>query len=544
MAANFTSRQKGSALIMVTILAVVLSLIMISMYNSVISRSQVETHGDETTMRFYAAESGLARARYMVSRHTDELNNENWLNYWAGTAPDSPFPPNTPDVMRPVVWENGADFFTIGNAASGIATVRVFILNTTPGASDTFRTWYFVVARAEANGEAITIAQTMRPRDYFSRYARFVSNNELSIGDNAIYTGEVHCNQDINLGGKNIRFMEDTTCHGIFKGTYYDSSNTKGAPYTRFYKNFQSGVSTIALPEADEIKNIGTSLPPDALSYDARNAAFKATCASKTGYTPADTDRVDTTLTFKKDKMDTTVKVYNSVGTLKASYSTTNEDIPYNTTIFVGGNVFCKGDLASRLTIYATEQATVNGPLRYVNNAGEGQYAVYKNQEKTNFDASKREWTDTASWASAGYEYKQEPDWMPPTHDGMPFNPCLGIVAVKDIFIGMDTAVNNTEVHAYLFSCTNVVRPKAGLDTTNKNLYVLGGLVTTGTNPLSGNWAYRHYVYDRNLMTSPPPNFPSAPNPAFRNWQIVGSQKNSDGITFRLTESKLKELFF
>ncbi len=536
-------RQKGSALIMVTVMSIVLGLMMVALYESMISRSKVETYGDETTIRFYATEAGLSRARYMVTRHSNEATGENWLKYWSGTAPDSPFPPNAPDAMRPVVWEDGRDYFIIGDPTTAVTNVQIFVIDTNPAAIDTFRNWYFVVARAETNGETVALAQTMRPRDLFSRYARFVSNNELSIGDNAAYTGEVHCNRDINLGGKNIRFMEDTTCSGIFKGTYYDSSNTRGAPYTKFYKNFLPGVSQITLPEASDIEAIGDNPPPNAVLYDAKNAEFKSLCASKTGYTPTDSDRVDVTLTFKKTKMDTNVKVYNSSGSLKASYNTADENIPHNSTIFTRGNVFCKGDLAARLTLYATKQATVSGPLRYVNEAGEGQYAVYKNGAKTNFDTGKREWTDTASWASTGYEYKQDPAWVKPSAGGAPFNPCLGIVAVNDIFIGMDTADNNTEVHAYLFSCSNVVRPKAGLDTTNKNLYVLGGLITTGTNPLSGNWAYRHYVYDRNLMTNPPPDFPTAPVPAFRNWHVVGSERNSDG-TFRLSQSRLKELFF
>jgi len=539
-------REAGSALLLTTILVVVLGLLMVALLNGVQSRGEVEAFADEGVTRFYAAEAGLSRAKLMVARHTDEASGENWLRKWAGTGSGAVFAANDPDAMRPAQWEDGSDYFDVGDGTSGAVRVRVFVLDTNPAAIDPYRTWYVVLARAELNDMATTLAMTMRPRDLFSRYARFVSDNELSIGSNAEYVGEVHCNKKIKLGGSNIKFHERTTCSDSFYGTYWDSSNTKGAPYTQFLKEFQSGVGTIALPEEAAIEALGTNPPADAKMYDSRNADFKSTCASKTGYTPTTNDRVDVSFTFKKDIMDTQVKVYNSSGTLKASYTTTDEEVPHNNMLYVRGNSTCKGDISSRATLFATKTATVDGPLRYVNESGDSQYGLYKNGSLSSFDSGKKEWTDTGDWKSSGYEYQQIPGWTQPTDDGgNPYNPCLGIVAAKNIYLGMGGATNNLEVHAFLFSSESVVSPKSGTDTSNKNLYVLGGLITTGTNPLSGNWAYRQYVYDKNVMNAPPPYFPSTPVPVFRNWHEVGSEVANLGAgTYKLTLSKVKNLFF
>ena len=79
MRPNDRGSEQGSALILVMLMAVILGLLTVAMFSSVLSRSRMETFGDDSVFRFYSAEAGLSRARYMVSRHTDELAGQNWL---------------------------------------------------------------------------------------------------------------------------------------------------------------------------------------------------------------------------------------------------------------------------------------------------------------------------------------------------------------------------------------------------------------------------------------------------------------------------------
>jgi len=537
---TYPERQQGSALIVTITVMTVMGLMVVGLLMAVGARDDIERFSSQNEILAYAAETGVSRAKFMVARHTDEETGENWLKHWAGTGGTPPFVANTPGSMKPITWDDGNDYFDIGDDYSGTARVRVFVLDTAPASTDAFRTWYIVIARAEMGETSSSIAMSMRPRDLFSRYARFVSNTTLSIGADASYHGEVHSNADISLGGANIKFHERTTCAGSFNGSYYDSSNTKGAPYTKFLKDHQDHVGTIQLPEASEIEDLGANPPADAVMYDARNVDFKNKCNDETGYTPASTDKVNVDFVWKNDKMDTVVKVYNSSGTLKASFTETDANIPLNSMLYVNGNASCKGNFSSRASIICTKSVTFDGPVRYVNDSGDPQYTLYKNGSTGGFNATYNEWSDTCSWKGSEFDYRQTDGWSKPSHGN---NPCLGVVSSNDIYI--DTMYRNAEIHAFLFSSNGVVTPTGSYGTQDYNLYCLGGLITTGTNPLSGTFKYRQYVYDKNVMSNPPPYFPTAPTPSFKNWHVVGSDAvDIASSEYKLTLSNVEDLFF
>ena len=83
---------------------------------------------------------------------------------------------------------------------------------------------------------------------------------------------------------------------------------------------------------------------------------------------------------------------------------------------------------------------------------------------------------------------------------------------------------------------------------------MLGGLITTGTNPLSGRFSYRQYVYDKYVMSTPPPHFPVTPLPTFRNWHEVDVASvgdytdlygdGADGDYFRMLGKDVWELVY
>jgi len=175
-----------------------------------------------------------------------------------------------------------------------------------------------------------------------------------------------------------------------------------------------------------------------------------------------------------------------------------------------------------------------------VNDSGDPQYTLYKNGSTGGFNATYNEWSDTCSWKGSEFDYRQTDGWSKPSHGN---NPCLGVVSSNNIYI--DTMYRNAEIHAFLFSSNGVVTPTGSYGTQDYNLYCLGGLITTGTNPLSGTFKYRQYVYDKNVMSNPPPYFPTAPTPSFKNWHVVGSDAvDIASSEYKLTLSNVEDLFF
>ena len=136
------------------------------------------------------------------------------------------------------------------------------------------------------------------------------------------------------------------------------------------------------------------------------------------------------------------------------------------------------------------------------------------------FDAATNSWSCMGQWDGPDYVYEEATDWVsrqPQDADGVRFSPALGIVTSKAIYISGEA--QNREVHAALFTSGDVVKPAVSGPKTN--LYILGAIITTGTNPVSSWFSYRCYAYDPNLRANPPPGFPGGDLAAFGNWHVV-----------------------
>jgi hypothetical protein len=514
-------RDRGNALILVIITLAILTPLVLIMTQLGVARSQVETHSNATLLRTYGAEAGLERARFMVKRHTDRVTNEHWLRDQATSGPDT---------MTAVTWEDGSSSFTHSAGIRGSAVVRVFVINLTP-ALDAFSSWYFVVARAESADpsgtiRSLSLAQTMRTTSSFAKYARFVSQQDLSIGAGAHYYGDVHSNADISAANNTVVFHENVSASG----------DITGGPTA--LKDLTEGVAEITMPSEEQLSELATTAPGGAVVFDTDDPTFRSTFQAETGYLPSAGDDTEVHVTWKGVVMDIDVKVRNGGGW--ATWSRTDEPIPHNGTFFVNGDVYTKGNFASRLTVASTNKIYLTDPIRYTNAAGVGQYTLYENGVASAFDTTNNEWTNSADWRGSQFDYRKTDGWAAPTVSGVSYNPSLGLVALNNIDIpSANINGSNAEYHAAFFSSEGTVNSSGS---GKKNLYMFGAMITTGTMGMSGTWSYRNYVYDESFMDNPPPAFPTVDEPVFKNWHEVGTIDNGGG-TYRVTRSNVKTAF-
>ncbi len=480
-------RQQGSALIVCMILAVVVGALLTGMVSLNLATSQVSAAANDRVVRLYAAEAGLERIKQLVVENT--TSSYDWLD--------------NHDDGNPITFSEGGDSFSLGDCA-----VKIRITKLSGG-------WYLTQATAtDSLNRSSTIAMTVQPRSYFSDYARFVSDNNLSIGSNASYDGKVHSNGYINCAGSNITFYDDVTAHG----SIYTNSTTT------FMKNATPGVDRIELPEASELEALVTNPPAGATVYDWDNSDFRDAFKAATGQYPNST--LEVSITFDRNKMTVTSKC--NVGGSWKTMTETSKDVPDQEAIYVRGPTTIEGNISRRTSVITPKAINVVNSVRYVDDSGDPLWQLRNKSDGSlaGFSSSTNTWTPTDNWKdSSNYSYTMDPTWdshSPKDASGKTIIPCLGLVSGSTIYLKGGN--NNREVHAALFTSGDVVRPSTGTS-KRKNLHIHGSIITTGTNPLSGSFSYRTYAYDPNLKTNPPPAFPTTLNPSFTNWHKVGESE-------------------
>ncbi len=567
-----SSRQRGSAMIVVAIVVTSLMLMIIGLLNTTTARSQSEIVNSGEIAWFRKADSGVSHARLKINRCTTPATDVNWLAYWAGSRSDSPIARNTPNVMRPVgfnvsasntlSWLNGGyAYFDMPAGSESASTppgdtarVRVFILNPSQSETDPYARVYMIVARMETaglkSGETIarSVAWQVQPQDTFAKYARFTTSNLSITASGVTYSGEVHSNGTVSVSGSNDLFTE------VVSST---QNVTNSGSNNIFTKGTQSGVPSETPPSTAEVLAEGLNLPGGSsytagneytgcsIAYDVRNSDFKALCAKPTtatppgcNYTPTVNDTLATTITLDRDKATVTTIITKAAGgtvTLNQTLDNTNAStrsstgvaIPDNGFIYVNGTVTISGNMSRRATLMATGSITVPKPLRYVDDSGAAQYNLYnKNNTLATFNSSTNAWEPSSSekWqmqsalpstTQAQPSYVANPSWTMPATG----YPTLGLVSSTKLYVNPRSSGNTqAEVHAYIFSTGNVM--DGSTSSGGKNLYILGGLASTIACPIGG-WSAPSIVYDKKLSAAPPPHFPLVTRPAYSCWHEV-----------------------
>lgn len=476
--------ERGSALLLVMIMSVSIAILLTGLLSLTASSAAAALGANERISRLYAAEAGLERAKMLVSLNTTDTTS--WLDDNVGGGPV-------------ILDGNTATTLTVGDC-----TVQVEVTSLAGG-------WAMVTSTATDHaGRRTLVSMTARPRTYFSDYARFVSDNSLSIGSNASYDGKVHSNGNINCYGSNITFYDNVTASG--------SLNPRSD--TTFMKDATGGVPQILLPEASELEDLCQDPPAGSLQYDWDDASFQAAFQAATGKTPNNTLRVY--VEFNRNVMTVQSKCY--VGGTWYTMTESNIDVPDKNAIYIRGTSYVEGNLSRRTSIICPKDIYIENSVRYVDDSGG---PLWELRDKTSgnlagFSTSDNTWTPTDNWKdTSDYSYEMASDWWsraPVDTAGDPLIPALGIVSGDTIYL--KGSENNREIHAALFTSGDVVRPNTGTSSKRKNLHIHGAIITTGTNPLSGDFSYRCYAYDPNLRLYPPPGFPTMVNPTFRNWHV------------------------
>lgn len=491
--------QRGSALLVTMVMAVSVSIMIVGLVGLALRVGNMADLANQRIARVYAAEAGLERVKQIVNVKT--TSSCDWLD--------------ENDSGSAITFTEGGTTMTVGDS-----TVYVTV-------SKEDSSWYLVQAYAtDSNGFTTILGMTANPRSYFSDYARFVSDNSLSIGSNVSYDGKVHSNGNVVCSGSNIKFYEDVTAHGTIS-KYSD---------TKFLKNATAGVAQVDLPEAAELESLCTSPPEGSTAYDYDNSDFISSFNAATGKNPNST--LTTTITFNNDKMTvvntctytttttttTTVKgkttTTTTTTTSTSSWTQTDVDIPDGNAIYTRGTAYVTGNISRRTSVITPKAVYITNSVRYVDDSGGAMWQLKDSSGNvTAFSSSMNTWSSTSDWTSSSYSYEVADDWssrQPTDSDGNGITPCLGIVSGSTIYLtGSNT---NREVCAALFTSGDVVRTD---QTGKKNLHIHGSIITTDTNPLSSYYTYRCYAYDPYLEAAPPPGFPSTISPTFRNWHVV-----------------------
>ena len=482
--------QQGTALIVVLSLVMVASGLLAAMMTLHNIRSTSALEADRRLARLYAAEAGMERAQLEVQ------NDWNWLV-------------NNKDKTA-AVFTGGASSFNLGD----------FKVSVTVSSADT--TWYLVQSSAvNVSGDAkhkrtTTIAMTAKGGTVFSDYARFVSQQDLSVGANASYGGKVHTNGNLGINGDYITFFGTATAH--LSITYGSSSNKKTCV---FKKSATPGMPSLTLPDASQLEAISHTAPAGAVMYDWNDTTFKNAFKTATGYTP--TSDLAVSITLNKDKMNV-VSTSKCGGSFTRTFTQSGIAVPHDGSIFSRGPVTVAGNISRRMSILTPTTITVNGPLRYVDDSGGTQWELRKKTDNSlaAFDATMNSWSPTTDWDNS-YNYVESTTWdsRAPVVNAEKVDPALGLVAGSTITLAGSQV--NREIMAALFTSGDVIRTSASGRT---NLYIHGSIITTATNPLSGYFAYRVYAYDPHLRSNPPPGFPGGDAASFRNWQVVDLEKH------------------
>lgn len=339
-------KSKGSALLHVFIIGIVLATLLYSLSQFTVIRARAAQQPIEDNRLRYGVESAVARIQRLVSEHGFD-----WVSINYTLAADAPQWIPKQGTEHADFTTNGDGWFKI-NGENGQPEARVRIIKLQTGVDDEFA-WYQAIAQARFKGKALEMTTLFNFIDSMSRYARFVNNGNLSVGEGAEYVGAVHANGQIQCGSNTVVFHENAAAATTFTGT----NNTT------FLKQKIEGAGNLTIPGDAEVENIKNTLDksttmefnpaiPKDIVYDASDANFRTYFKANAATTSNPTDDLEVHINFKKDKMDVRIRSKINATTYK-EFVKTNLDVPHDHVIFVKGEVFVRGSLSRRTTVYA-----------------------------------------------------------------------------------------------------------------------------------------------------------------------------------------------
>jgi hypothetical protein len=444
---------------------------------------------DSTVLAGYAAEAGLEQVKAAISTSEYPPGEGNvWLRDNAIA-----FDPDRQDFALPTDPKAIADLI-IGRLGRDRMDV---VVDVWVYAMDDDSRKYRAVARGwvtdpglpEAERRArdiqVVLAQDIRARDTFARFATFVDEGTLRFGKTSV-KGDVHSNENIEFHYGGAQFLDRVTATSGF-----NFENGANADNTTF-RDQNRFSSRIELPTVTDVTSFG----------DVATGAYNVR-GSNLEYA-APTDTLNARIELLGDKVRITAVSQKTGDVVKDQIL----PLPAEGVIYVEGNITSiQGKMAGRTTISASGTINVTGDILYTDTKGNSAMRLEKDGEPV--DPSSLP-AGTAWKEEDGYRYLPNPEFP---LDG-PDRPALGLMAGYDITLD-GAGPQNLEIHAALFSAASSW--KADLAVEKGNLRILGSITTKKPGARAqgskGYAASGEYVYDASLLDNPPPHWLQVDSP-------------------------------
>lgn len=468
-------RESGNATALALLATLLLSALATGLASVSFSVNRSGSALDNSLLAGYAAEAGLEQVKVAVSSSEYDLAIGNlWLdeNAIAYDENRQDFPVAT-DIP---VFDN-LDVGSDEDRRDVEVDVWVY-------AMDDENRKYRVVARATAGEVSVVLAQDIRARDTFARFATFVDSGTLRFGTSTV-AGDVHSNDRIEFHYGGARFLDRVTA---VNGFSFRNGASEGSTSFRDQNRHST---KIQLPTVTDVNAFG-EFAEGVYNVRGTNPEYGGT---------------GDTLDAKIELLGDQARIVAINRTTGAVVSDKTVELPRDGVIYVQGNVTSiQGTVSGKVTISTPGTMNVTGDIVYADARGNKAMRLEKDGEPVDpADVAGQAWTE-----ADGYKYVRNPDF---SLEG-PNRPALGLMAGYEITLDKN-GPDNLEIHGALFSAAS--NWQADLTATKNNLRILGSITTkTPGARAQGSFGYAgsgEYVYDGALLESPPPRWLQVDSP-------------------------------
>ncbi len=432
---------------------------------------------DNNVLAGYAAEAGLEQVKAAISSSEYTLAEGNlWLSLNAlpydAARRQFPAASDVPVFSDLRLGERGVDREDL--------RVDVWVY-----AMDDFARKFRAVARGRTGSIEALLAQDIRARDSFARFATFVDEGTLRFGASNV-RGDVHSNDKIEFhyGGAQFHDRVSATSGFEFQNGAAEG-NTSFRDQNRFGAriNLPTVTDVNAFGEFSEGKyNVRSSNPDYAAPGDVLDARIRL--------------------------LGTQVQITAVSRTTGSVVSDATLPVPADGVIYVEGNVTSiEGALTGRMTISTPGQINVTGNIVYADGSGN---RAMRLEDSAGQPVDPSTLAPDASWSAGGLRYAPNPEFSMAEDS----RPSLGLMAGQQIKLD-GAGPRDLEVHAALFSAAS--NWTADLDVPKGNLRILGSITTKKPGARAqGSMGYAasgEYIYDASLLDNPPPRWLQVDSP-------------------------------
>jgi hypothetical protein len=476
---NRRKSEQGSALALAILVIVVVAGMGAALATVSSAQNRTSSTFHMVVEATYVAEGALEQAKYLIATSTYDINGNTWLNLYANVDDGDgiyPSPGDTPvpaTILDPTVLSGS-------RVPIGRGTAEMFVYS-----EDTVGQMYRVVVRATVGDRTVVFAQDIRARDTFARFATFVNTGDLAFAASTV-SGDVHSNGNIWFYGPGGNFTDRVSAVGGFNMMAGASmANTS-------FGSFKTGASRIDLPP---VRSIDTLRAATTAEYDVHQSNPMYACPNP--------------VSAEIELLGNLVKITarDSVTGTVLNPLALPVPLPPDGVIYVQGDVTSiKGSSMGQVTVATPGSIDVTGRLTYKDSLGNPAYLLLNGGVPVPGN-------DTPSgvvWDSS-YSYVPNPAYTPGSSP-----PVIGLMAGVDVEI-TPAADYNMEVHAAVLAATSNWYANSDPGNVKGNIRFVGSLSSNTAGYRSAGtdgWSLSGgYVYDRNLMSSPPPKWLNVEQP-------------------------------